>query len=170
MDAKLVAEYLSNLKGKTGLTYEAIAEKSGRSESSVKNLCSGKADDPRIDTIAPIVYALGGSMDEMLNPKQSKDELKETSILALKDIYEDQLNTLKENHKEEIQSIRTHYEQHHQDLVDNFEKRLSDKREIIEIQKKENLASKIVAWSLGSILILLLIIEVMHPSLGWIRY
>ena len=170
MDAKLVAEYLSNLKGKTGLTYEAIAEKSGRSESSVKNLCSGKADDPRIDTIAPIVYALGGSMDEMLNPKQSKDELKETSILALKDIYEDQLNTLKENHKEEIQSIRTHYKQHHQDLVDNFEKRLSDKREIIEIQKKENLTSKIVAWSLGGILILLLIIEVMNPSLGWIRY
>ena len=170
MDTKLVAEYLSNLKGKTGLTYEAIAEKSGRSESSIKNLCSGKADDPRIDTIAPIVYALGGSLDEMLNPKQSKDELKETSILALKDIYEDQLNTLKENHKEEIQSIRTHYEQHHQDLVDNFEKRLSDKREIIEIQKKENLVSKIAAWSFGSILILILVIEVMNPNLGWIRF
>ena len=170
MDAKLVAEYLSNLKAKTGLTYEAIAEKSKRSESSVKNLCLGKSDDPRIDTVAPIVYALGGSLDEMLNPRKSKDELKETSILALKDIYEDQLSALKENHREEIQSIRNHYEQHHQDLVDNFEKRLSDKREIIEMQKKENIASKIAAWSFGSILILLLIFEVTNPNLGWIRY
>ena len=39
MDAKLVAKYLTSLKEKSGLTYEAIAEKSGRSESTVKNLC-----------------------------------------------------------------------------------------------------------------------------------
>ena len=170
MNKEIVAKYLSSLKKDTGLTYDAIAKKVDKSESTVKNLCLGNVEDPRVDTVAMIVYALGGSMDEMLNPKESKDELKEASILALKDIYEDQLSTLKESHKEEIQSIRTHYEQHHQDLVNNFEMRLADKREIIEIQKKENLASKIVAWSLGSILILLLIIEVMHPNLGWIRY
>lgn len=41
MDAKLVAEYLNQLKAKTGLIYEAIAEKSKRSESSVKNLILG---------------------------------------------------------------------------------------------------------------------------------
>ena len=61
MDAKLVANYISTLKTKTGLTYEAIAEKSERSESTVKNLCNGKSEDPRLDTVAPIVYALGGS-------------------------------------------------------------------------------------------------------------
>ena len=170
MNKEVVAKYLSSLKKDTGLTYDAIAKKVDKSESTVKNLCLGNVEDPRVDTVAMIVYALGGSMDEMLNPKESKDELKETSILALKDIYEEQLNTLKETHKEEIQSIRAHYEQHHQDLVDNFEKRLSDKREIIEIQKKEGLTSKIVAWSLGAILIGLLIAEVMNPNLGWFRY
>lgn len=170
MNKEIVAKYLSSLKKNTGLTYDAIAKKVDKSESTVKNLCLGTVEDPRVDTVAMIVYALGGSMDEMLNPKESKDELKETSILALKDIYEDQLSTLKETHKEEIQSIRAHYEQHHQDLVDNFERRLSDKREIIDIQKKENIASKIVAWSLGIILIGLLIAEVMNPNLGWFRY
>ena len=170
MNKEVVAKYLSSLKKDTGLTYDAIAKKVDKSESTVKNLCLGNVEDPRVDTVAMIVYALGGSMDEMLNPKESKDELKETSILALKDIYEEQLNTLKETHKEEIQSIRAHYEQHHQDLVDNFEKRLSDKREIIEIQKKEGLTSKIVAWSLGAILISLLIAEVMNPNLGWFRF
>ena len=46
MDARLVSNYLSSLREKTGLTYEAIAEKSGRSESTVKNLCRGKTEGP----------------------------------------------------------------------------------------------------------------------------
>lgn len=147
MNKEMVAEYLSSLKKKTGLTYSEIATKSERSESTVKNLILGNIDDPRVDSVAPVVYALGGSMDEMLNPNKSKDESKETSAIALKD--------LTENFKK---------------VEDQYEKRLTDKIEIIQILKKENLASKIVAWSLGSILILLLIIEVMHPNLGWIRY
>ena len=170
MKAELVAEYLTALRIKNGLTYEAIAEKSKRSVSTVKNLCTGKTEDPRLDTVAPIVYAMGGSIDEMYNPDKSKDEIKETSVLAMKDIYENQLAAIKESYDEQISNIRGHYEQHHQDLVDNFEMRLADKREIIEIQKRESRASKIVAWVCGAILILLLIAEVMNPNLGWLRY
>ena len=76
--------------------------------------------------------AVGGSFDEMLHPNKNKDEVKETSILAMKDIYENQLNAIKESYDEQINNIRQHYEQHHQDLVDNFEKRLADKREITQ--------------------------------------
>ena len=155
---------------KNGLTYEAIAQKSKRSESTVKNLCTGKTEDPRLDTVAPIVYAMGGSIDEMYNPDKSKDEIKETSVLAMKDIYENQLAAIKESYDEQISNIRSHYEQHHQDLVENFEKRLADKKEIIEMQKKENNWSKIVAWVCGGILVCLLIAEVMNPNLGWLRY
>ena len=177
MDAKLVAEYLSNLKSKTGLTYEAIAEKSNRSESSVKNLCLGKSDDPRIDTVAPIVYALGGSIDEMLNPKKSKDELKETSVTALKDSYEYQAHLLKEANETHINNIRSHYEQHHEDLKENFERRLADKRELIESYKehiktleKDSRSHKIAFWICVAVLIVILIAEVMNPNLGWLRY
>ena len=177
MKAELVAEYLSLLKAKTGLTYEAIAEKSNRSESSVKNLCTGKSDDPRIDTIAPIVYALGGSLDEMLNPKKSKDELKETSVIALKDTYEYQANLLKESSEAHINNIRSHYEQHHEDLKENFERRLSDKTELIESYKehiksleKDCRSHKIAFWICIVVLIGLLVLEVMNPSLGWIRF
>lgn len=177
MKAELVAEYLTTLRLKNDLTFEAVAERSKRSVSTVKNLCTGKTEDPRLDTVAPIVYAMGGSIDEMYNPDKSKDEIKETSVLAMKDIYENQLNAIKVSYDEQINNIRTHYEQHHQDLVDNFEKvekqyekRLTDKNEIIEIQKKENISSKIVAWALGIILIALLIAEVSNPNLGWLRY
>ena len=81
MKAELVAEYLTSLRLKNGLTYEAIAERSQRSVSTVKNLCTGKTEDPRLDTVSPIVYAMGGSIDEMYNPDKSKDEIKEISVL-----------------------------------------------------------------------------------------
>ena len=170
MKAELVAEYLTALRLKNDLTIEAIAEKSKRSVSTVKNLCSGKTEDPRLDTVAPIVYAMGGSIDEMYNPDKSKDEIKETSVLAMKDIYENQLEAIKSSYDEQISNIRGHYEQHHQDLVENFEMRLADKMAIIEMQNKENRSSKIVAWILGAILIGLLIAEVANPNLGWLRY
>ena len=46
MKAELVAEYLTALRLKNDLTFEAIAEISNRSVSTVKNLCTGKTEDP----------------------------------------------------------------------------------------------------------------------------
>ena len=170
MTEQLIANYINKKRMDAGLTHGDIADRKNISESTVKNLCTGKTDNPGIKTMIPVMEAVGGSFDEMLFPEKTKDEVKETSILAMKDIYENQLNAIKESYDAQIGNIRGHYEQHHQDLVDNFEKRLADKREIIEMQKKENIASKTVAWVCGGILILLLIIEVMNPTLGWIRY
>ncbi len=177
MDAKLVANYLTALKEKSGLTYEIIAEKSKRSESTVKNLCSGKTEDPRLDTVAPVVYAMGGSIDEMYNPNNSKDEVKAISIASIKEIYEQQLSELTKMYETHINNIRTHYEQHRQDYKENVEKRFVDKREIIAQQeehiktlKKENLTSKIFTIICVVVLVGLLIAEVMNPSLGWLRY
>lgn len=170
MDKLLVAKYLSTLKEKTGLTYEAIAEKSKRSESTVKNLCLGKAEDPRVDTVSPVVYALGGSMDEMLNPGKSRDELKEVSVVQLREMYEVQFATMKETSEIHINNIRAHYEQHHDDLKENYEKRLSDKREIIKTLERECLSSKIFSWICIIVLVGLLILEVMNPKLGWIKF
>ena len=136
----------------------------------LKNLCYGKSEDPRLDTIAPVIYAMGGSVDEMLNPDKNKDEIKETSIVTVKEIYEEQFAKIKESYDEQINNIRHHYEQHRKDVTENFEKRLADKREIIELQKKELISSKIVAWVCGAILVALLIAEVMNPNLGWLRY
>lgn len=177
MKAELVAEYLTALRLKTGLTYEAIADKSNRSESTVKNLCTGKTEDPRLDTVAPIVYAMGGSLDEMLNPDKSKDEMKETSVVALKDMYEHQISVIKETNEHHIGNIRAHYEQHHEDLRENYEQRLADKRELIESYKEhissltnDKRALKIALCICVAVFVTVLIAEVMHPSLGWVRF
>ncbi len=177
MDAKLVANYISGLKTKTGLTYEAIAEKSGRSESTVKNLCSGKSEDPRLDTVAPIVYALGGSVDEMLNPGKSKDEIKEVSVSSLKEFYEFQIDSMKETNEAHILNIRSHYEQHHEDLKENYERRLADKRELNDSQKEQikelkraNFIKNLIIGFFATIFVVLFILEIMHPEHGWLRY
>lgn len=177
MDEKMLANYLTALREKTGLTYEAVAEKSQRSVSTVKNLCSGKTEDPRLDTVAPVIYALGGSIDEMYNPGKSKDAVKEISINSIKDIYEHQLAEMAKVNEAHISNIRAHYEQHRQDYRENVEKRFADKREIIAQQeehiktlKKENLMSKLFSLGCLAILITLLILEVMNPNLGWFRF
>lgn len=177
IDAKLVANYLATLKEKTGLTYEAIAEKSNRSESTVKNLFAGKSDNPGIDTVAPVIYAMGGSIDEMYNPGKSKDAMKEISISSIKEIYEYQLSETVKMSETHINNIRAHYEQHRQDSIENYEKRLADKREIIEEKdehikslKKEMLYSRIFSWVCVGILVSLLIAELMNPNLGWLRF
>ena len=177
MDKDLVANYLNALKKKTGLTYDAIATKSKRSESTVKNLCFGKVEDPRIDTVAPVVYALGGSMDEMLHPEKSKDELKETSVIALKDSYEYQATLLNETNEKHIENIRAHYEEHRKDVIENTEKLLASKDEIIAAKDATIKTLKILSIVLGCILgvclivlVGLLILEVMHPSRGWINF
>lgn len=176
MDARLVANYLTALKEKTGLTYDAIAEKSKRSESTVKNLMSGKSEDPRLDTVAPVVYAMGGSIDEMYTGK-SREVTKEITINSIKEIYEYQLAESAKTNEIHINNIRTHYEQHRQDVKDNYEKRLADKREIIDQKdkhiktlEKEILSSKIFSWVCVAVLVALLIAEVANPNLGWLRF
>ena len=177
MQAEKIAKYLTELRNKTGLSYEAISEISQRPESTVKNLCTGKTEDPRLDTVAPVIYAMGGSLDEMYNPKKSKDEIKETSLLALKDVYEFQIASMKETNEAHIANIRSHYEQHRQDYMENVEKRLADKLELIKSKDEHIKTLKkiclILGLSLGVcilILVTLLIAEVMNPNLGWLRY
>ena len=162
MDAKLVAKYLMAKKEKIGLNYEAIAEKSGRSESTVKNLCSGKTEDPRLDTVAPVIYAVGGSIDEMYTGK-SRDAIKEISINSIKEIYEQQLLEISKINEAHINNIRAHYEQHRLDSIENYERLLKEK-------SNQARFFKIIACIGLAVLITLLILEVANPSLGWIRF
>lgn len=177
MDINVVARYLSALKERSGLSYEAIAEKSGIPVSTVKNLFSGKTENPSLETIRKIVYAMGGSLDEMFSQGKTKEDLKEFSIASMKEMYEYQIAEIGKTHEAHIANIRSHYEQHRQDYMNNVEHRLADKREIIDQQEKhiasiksDLLSSRITTWIFASILIALLILEVMNPNLGWFRF
>ena len=169
MDAKLVANYLTSLKEKTGLTYEAIAEKSGLSESTVKNLFSGKSEDPRLNTVAPVTYALDGSVDEMYTGK-TKDELKEISLTSIREMYEFQLAEQRKTNEAHILNLRAHYEQHIKDNETNHERLQKEKDRLIELFKKIAVVCFTIACIGFTVLISLLILEVTNPDLGWIRF
>ena len=169
MDASIVAKYLTKLKADRGLTYEAIAEISKVPESTVKNIILGKTERPGIDIVADIIYSLGGSLDEMYTGK-SKDDVKEISINSIKEIYEQQLVDISKTHEAHVNNIRSHYEQHIEDLKENHAREVTLKDEIIKAKDSNGNFFKIFACVGLSILVALLIIEVMHPDLGWIRY
>jgi transcriptional regulator with XRE-family HTH domain len=168
MDARLVANYLTKLKERTGLTYEAIAEESEMSVSTIKNLFSGKTEDPRLGTIVPIIYIMNGSVDEMLG--KSKKEIADISVASIKDMYEFQLEEQRKISETHIENIRNHYEQHRKDYMESQEKQNALTDKLYEEKCKENRLFKILTGVGFGILIALLILEVANPNLGWLRF
>ena len=134
-DSEKLGLYITKLKERTGLSDDAIGKMSNTAESTVKNLRNAKTDNPGVFTAGPIIYALGGSLDEAYNGT-TKDEVIDNSYIALKEIYEAEIIALKEVNEAHIANIRSHYEQHREDVTMNYEKRLADKREIIDMQNK----------------------------------
>lgn len=191
MPAELIAKYIDAKRSDLGLTYEALATSSNSAESTVKSLCRAKVNNPGIDTVIPVMEAVGGSWDEMLHPEKSKKEIKDAAVLAQKDLYEFQLSTLKETNEIHITNIRAHYEQHiaeknasFEKIESHYEKRLADKREVItELEKhlatvNAHLitAEKEKKWFrigfVASIIAFaaLCIAELANPTIGWIRW
>ena len=181
----LIAEYIAKLKIKTGISNNTtLSQMTNTAEGTFKNLCSAKTDNPGIATVAQVIYSMGGSLDEMFNQDNNQEELKEVSVLAIKEIYENQLNATKETSEEHIHNIRSHYEQHlselkesHEKIEAHYEKRLADKRDVIDaVEKHLATVIKEKQWfKIGfciSILIFaaLCIVELANPSLGWIRF
>ena len=144
MDEKLVANYLTAKKAEAGLSNDEIAKKAQRSVSTVNNLCSGKTEDPRLDTVAPVVYAVGGSIDEMLNPGRSKDKNNALNVTPC------------ERHLDEVKESNNK-------LVEQYEKRIAEKNVIIK-------ALSVLVIIMMAIFITLFIMEIMHPEHGWLRY
>ena len=170
-DVKLIATYLTTLKIKAGNpSYKDIADGCKSSESTVKNLCLGKVNNPGISTVRPIMEYLGGSYDEMYGLKNSKEEIKAAPANDLKEVYEFQIAAMKQAHETEKQLIRQHYEKEIEKQETHYEHRLADKREIIAAVTEEKKWFK--KGFIASIIIfaLLCIAELANPSVGWIRF
>ncbi|MBO5863505.1 MAG: helix-turn-helix transcriptional regulator [Paludibacteraceae bacterium] len=138
-------ELLNNARMTQKMTVEDLAKASKVPEGTVKNIVFGKTKNPQICNLVPICRALNVPLEDVLNDsdveKKAIEEkgIKEgnVSVLALKEIYEQQQRETKEINEQHIANIRAHYEQHHQDLKENYEKRLADKRELIDSANKQ---------------------------------
>ena len=193
MPAELIANYINTKKDELGLTNKGVSDATANlvPESTVKNLCTKKTDNPGIITLMRIMDAVGGSFDEMLHPEKNKDEVKETSILAIKDMYLAQREETQAINEAHVANIRAHYEQHIAEKNESFakieahyEKRLADKREVIT-ELERHLATvnahlitaekekKWFRWGFVIAVIVfaaLCIAELAHPTKGWITW
>ena len=171
MPTETIAKYLKEKISSSNLTYDALGQITNTSESTIKNLCSGKTDNPGLKTLLPLMDAVGGSFDEMLHPEKNKGEMNDTAGLALKEIYEFQLAAMKETHEEHIKNIREHYERHISEQKEHYEKRLADKREHIDTilldKKWFRLAS---VFSIIIMIGLFFLIEFLTPGHGWFTF
>ena len=178
---------LNKLRKDQGKTFADISKRIGVPEGTVKNVILGKSKRPGADVFHKICEDLGIAAEDALiveGAEQIKVQLEAQAIkegnvpvVALKEIYEQQLAKIAVMNETHINDIRAHYEQHHEDLIENYEKRLADKREIID-NNKEHVKSlrtiiMVLSISLGVCIVAfigLLVAEVMNPNLGWFRY
>lgn len=165
MDGKILAQYLSALMEKDGLTDKMVADRCNASPETVKNLRTGKTDNPGIFTAAPIIYAANGSVDAMLG-RLTKNDSGETFANAVKELSEYQLK-INETH---INNIRAHYERQNEETEKHHQEIVKLKDEHTSMLKKSLRIVGIVAGVAISILIILLILEVSNPELGWLRF
>ena len=176
-------ELLNNARLEQNKTLDYLEKSTGVPKDTIKNMLNGKTKNPGVENLNPICEELGVPIQQVLRQSEKTEiekqgiKVDDASVLALKEIYELQLAAVKETNEAHISNIRSHYEQHHEDLKENYERRLADKRELIDTKdahikalERECLHTKIFACACALILVSLLIIEVMNPNLGWIRY
>ena len=154
----MLINYLNALKTKGNFTYETISNLSGISEATVKNIFSGKTEDPRFETVSALVSAMGGSLDAIYSATK-KEDVEANSVITIKETYEQRIVEMKEYYEQRIKDIKEHYEE-----------RLADKKEhiaTIMLDKKWFRIASVV--SVLALILVFLFIEFMTPGHGWLQ-
>lgn len=92
----MVKHYLNALKHKGHFTYPDISNLSGIPEATIRKIFSGETPDPRFETVAKLVSAMGGSMNDIIEEKK-EEEIEMNAIMALKEAYEARITDIKEH-------------------------------------------------------------------------
>ena len=137
-----IASKLNTLKDKSGLTLEQIAEISNVPIGSVKRLFSGHTENPSFQTVADIVTAMGGSLDEFFEFSQGQEHTDD-----------------KRKTKEPPPPI-----QHNTDpLIELYRQTIAEKNRWIYT------LFGILAILLVAVMVIL-IYDLLHPNMGYIQY
>ena len=118
-------EYLNALKETGHFSYEDIANLSGIPVQTVRNIITGKTPDPRFGTVAKMIIAMGGDLNEIIGYEKKK-EIEVNSTVSLKETYEMRIADLIKSYEERIQDIKTLCDQRVEDVRKCYEMRIAD--------------------------------------------
>ena len=154
----MLTAYLNTLKNQGNFTFETIANLSGIPEATVKNILTGKTEDPRFETVSAIVKAMGGSLDAVYSVSKKQD-IKENSVLAIKETYE-----------QHIKELTEHYENRIKELKERHEERIAEINEHIETIKLDKRWFRIATCACVVALVGFFMLEILTPGMGWVKY
>ena len=154
----MILNYLNALKNKGNFTFETISNLSGIPEATVKNIFSGKTEDPRFETVSAIVLSMGGSLDAIYSAAK-KENVEANAVIAIKEAYEGRIAVIKEQYEHRLVEKDKHYER----LLLEAEKHI----ETIKLDKRWFRIGFVVSIFIFA---MLCIAELLNPNLGWFRY
>lgn len=154
----MLTNYLNALKNKGNFTYEAISNLSGIPEATVRNILTGKTEDPRFETVSALVNSMGGSLDAIYTAAK-KEDVEANAVIAIKEAYEERILIIKEHYEHRLSEKDKHYER----LLAEAEKHI----ETIKLDKRWFRIGFVVSIFIFA---LLCVAELLNPNLGWLRY
>ena len=80
----MVKDYLATLKNAGDFSWAEISNISGYPESTIRKIFSGETSDPRFETVAKIVLAMGGDLSDAISNSKKK-EIEVSSTISLKE-------------------------------------------------------------------------------------
>ena len=86
----MVKDYLHTLKDAGDYSWADISTMSGYPESTIRKIFSGETADPRFETVAKIVIAMGGDLGEAISHSKKK-EIEVSSTISLKESCDQRL-------------------------------------------------------------------------------
>lgn len=133
-------DYLNALKSKGNFSWGDLSSLSGLPDATIRKIFSGETADPRLETVARFVTAMGGSLDEMIG-RGKKEKVEMNAIMTVKEVYEARIADIKASSLEHTNSLR---------------------------KDKRYLAATVCV--LGVFLLVFLLMDLLIGTAGWIRY
>ena len=91
----MVRDYLNALKNKGNFTYAELSNLSSIPEATIRKIFTGETPDPRFDTVAKLVAAMGGTLDDAFSTKKEK-VIEANVVTEFKAVYESRIESLHE--------------------------------------------------------------------------
>ena len=126
-----VREYILALMKAGDFSYEDAANLSGTPAQTVRNIATGKTPDPKFGTLAKIILALGGDLNEIVGYEKKK-EIEVNSTVSMKETYEMRIADLVKSYEERIEDVKAFSDLRVADVQKACEARLADMKKFYE--------------------------------------
>lgn len=172
-------EKLRELKKRSKMTNQQIAEKSNLPESTVARIFSGKTPNPTVSTVISMARAMGGTAADLLNDEDEITAEDDPEAIAPDDGKGSEISLSDSGDKSTAvpeSAVNGPYKQDphhskHEDANQRFYENIISMYQV-EIKKKDKWLARLF-WCLAAIVLFIMIVlifDITHPNFGFVKY